>query len=542
MTEECLLNLQVLREFDRFLYGNWEKEIVLVELLRVFDEALGCSRAGAYLWEKGRFELKAKNGEPLDSPNLLEQCRELILHADGQDSLDKPFLLNSGSLFMLPLAGEREIFGIVLYELPGPSRRQVEMVSMLGFLASAALRNARRNGEKKIMDEVVSTFTSGLDIHVYYPHFAEQLRQITPFDILTITIPDPFQTGELIVYGVGSKNLLKTTRIPYGGSAPAWVISTGRAIIEDDLRENRNFTEDEQLLSYGIRCALRVPLVSKRRVIGTLNIGSKNPCLYKQREIDLFTEVADRIGPAVENALVYETVNQRLSQALIQLENTFSATLNALTTLLDQRDVGTKGHSLRVIRYATAIAEKLGLQGKELEDVRLGSLLHDIGKIGIPDSILFKPGKLDNEELNVMKTHPELGAEMVSKVEFLKPALPVVLHHHECFDGSGYPAGLRGDGIPLGARIFAVADAFDAMTSKRTYRNALPVRQVIQELKKYKGSQFCPDCFNAFLKIPAKELRSIYDECQAEVNFQSPYLVGRELINAEMAKALSKRK
>lgn len=195
---------------------------------------------------------------------------------------------------------------------------------------------------------------------------------------------------------------------------------------------------------------------------------------------------------------------------------TTGTALEALKVLLDRRDTATGGHSLRVVRYTEAIAAELRIQGQELEDLRLGALLHDIGKIAIPDSILLKPGSLNRDEWVIMKTHPRLGADMISMVESLQPAIPIVLHHHEWYNGSGYPAGLIGDEIPLGARIFAIADAFDAMTSVRPYSGAMDVQSAIKELKAGSGTQFCPVCLQAFLNLEDKNLPIIYDECRKE--------------------------
>ena len=528
MSQEGYLSLKTLGDFSRFLHGNWEREVVLVELLRIFEEVIECSRASVYLFENGNFELKGRIGEPikLDSPEILNESDKYVSFFNSENHSCESVLLNDKDLLLTPLVCKTDIFGLLLYKLNQPSKVVIELVTVLATLVSVALKNASQADEKKMVDGIVSTFASGLDLHMYYPQFAEKLKQIFPFDTLTITIPDPFNRGSLLLYN-GSERGFHTDRLPYEGSAPARVISTGNTIIEDDLASNRDFIEDESLFQMGIRCALRVPLNSKGKTIGTLNIGSRLPYIYKKREIDLFTEVACKIGPAVENALVYDAINKKLSIALVSLENNFSATLDALAIMLDSRDAGTKGHSIRVIKYAATVAKRMGITGIDLKNIRLGALLHDIGKIAIPDSILFKPGKLSEQEWLVMKTHPKLGAEMVSKVEFLSPAIPVVLHHHEWFNGNGYPAKLMGHNIPLGARIFALADALDAMTSDRPYRKAIGLEQAVSELKRCRANQFCPDCMDAFVEIPASKLADVFNSCQ-EVAF-SPYLVSPEI-------------
>jgi len=531
------LNLKALKDFSRFLHGEWGKEIVLADLVQVFHFTIGCKRVSAYLFEEGNFVLKAQIGETinLDSPEILKESQTMISVFNCKDGICEPTVLRGNELCVIPIMCGEETFGLVLYELPVGFHGRTDMVSIMMTLTSAALKNISLAEGKEVIDDIVLTFASGLDMQIYYPQFAYKLRKIVNFDKLTISIPDPFNAEKLVVYAEDADNPLETRTIGIAGTAPAWVISTGKPIIEDDLAAGKMFSEDRFLLDQGIRCALRLPLISKGAVIGTLNMGSRVPAAYKQRDIELLMEIADRIGPAVENALIYETINNKLGFALMQLEDTFSATLNALTVLLDRRDAGTKGHSLRVVRYAAAIAVNMGLGGAELENIRLGSLLHDIGKIGIPDSILFKPGKLTDEEWVVMRTHPQLGADMVSRIEFLKPAVPIVLHHHEWFNGNGYPDGLAGEGIPLGARIFSVADAFDAMTSSRPYRDALSVDVAINGLKECIGTQFCPECIEAFLQISIDELYSIYDDCATDVTFKSPYMIGKEFVEARRA-------
>jgi len=209
-------------------------------------------------------------------------------------------------------------------------------------------------------------------------------------------------------------------------------------------------------------------------------------------------------------------INKNIKHGFNLWNGNAGTALEGLNVLLNRRDSGTGGHSLRVLRYAEAIAEELGIQGTELEALRFGALLHDIGKIAIPDSILLKPGSLNRDEWVIMKTHPRLGADLISVVKSLQPAIPIVLHHHEWYNGSGYPDGLMGEEIPLGARIFAVADAFDAMTSVRPYRSAMDVERAIRELKAWSGTQFCPVCLQAFLNLEHKNLINIYDECKKE--------------------------
>jgi putative two-component system response regulator len=199
------------------------------------------------------------------------------------------------------------------------------------------------------------------------------------------------------------------------------------------------------------------------------------------------------------------------------LQDSYESSLQALVTALDFRDNETHGHSHRVVEYAVMVATEMGIGEPDLTWIRRGAILHDVGKIGVPDSILRKPGKLDAGEWAEMKRHPEMGYRMLQHIRFLEPALDIVLCHQERFDGAGYPRGLKGEGIPLGARIFAVVDTFDAMTSDRPYRKALTIDDACNEIREWSGRQFDPAVAAAFLSLPADAWREVRERVHREV-------------------------
>ena len=194
--------------------------------------------------------------------------------------------------------------------------------------------------------------------------------------------------------------------------------------------------------------------------------------------------------------------NHEVEELYQRIANAYQMTLEALATALDTRDSETMGHSLRVAAYTNYIAERMGIEGPVLTEIYRGALLHDFGKIGVPDAILRKPGKLTPEEWVEMRKHPEIGYRILHGINFLENSRQIVLSHQERFDGTGYPRNLKGDEIPLGARIFCVADTLDAMTSDRPYRKALPYETARAEIEKYSGTQFDPEVVKVFLKIP----------------------------------------
>jgi putative nucleotidyltransferase with HDIG domain len=201
-----------------------------------------------------------------------------------------------------------------------------------------------------------------------------------------------------------------------------------------------------------------------------------------------------------------------LEDALALRERTYDATLTALTSALDFRDNETGGHSDRVVAYMELLLEQMDIHGPELATLRRGALLHDVGKIGVPDNVLRKPTALSEGEWAVMKRHPEFGARIIAGIPFLEDVARIVRHHHERWDGMGYPDGLKGDRIPLGARIFAVGDSFDAMTSDRPYRRGLLIDAAREEIRRCANSQFDPAVVTAFLSIPVARLIAIADD------------------------------
>lgn len=193
---------------------------------------------------------------------------------------------------------------------------------------------------------------------------------------------------------------------------------------------------------------------------------------------------------------------QQWKTALANLEKSYDVTLEALGDALDLKDAETEGHSRRVTAYTIAIAKKMGLQNEEIRVIARGAFLHDIGKMAIPDKILTKPGKLTAEESEIMKEHAYLGYKIVSKIPFLAEAAEIVYAHQERYDGTGYPRGLKGDQIPLGARIFSIADTLDAMTMHRPYRPAQSFEAARKEIELWAGRQFDPAIVTVFLEMP----------------------------------------
>jgi putative nucleotidyltransferase with HDIG domain len=205
--------------------------------------------------------------------------------------------------------------------------------------------------------------------------------------------------------------------------------------------------------------------------------------------------ITQKAAAAIENIALYENI----------YENLFS-TLYAFVAALEVRDLYTRKHSTRVAKYAHMIAEEMGCSEEELDIISFAGSLHDIGKIGIRDDILLKPGRLTDEEYEKIKEHPVIGADIISKLGLWDSEMEIIRHHHERFDGKGYPDGLKGASIPKLARILCVADSFDAMNSDRAYRNKMDRSKVLEIIKENSGTQFDPEVVKAFLEVSDQEL------------------------------------
>jgi len=213
---------------------------------------------------------------------------------------------------------------------------------------------------------------------------------------------------------------------------------------------------------------------------------------------------------SIEQMNEIKRINNELSDVIEKLERAYLDSIETLRFTVEAKDTYTRGHSDRVSRYSVLLGKYLGLSDKDLKTLEIGGLFHDIGKIGIPDSILLKEAKLTDDEYSEIKNHPSIGAHILCNAVAFQDIIPVVKHHHERFDGNGYPGKLKGSDIPYLARIAAVADTFDAMTSRRTYRDSLPIDVVKAEIEKCSGTQFDPEIAKVFLDI----LNNHYDEIE----------------------------
>ncbi len=351
--------------------------------------------------------------------------------------------------------------------------------------------NALRTIDRAIIDNA--------DLRITLDTFLEQVSNQLKSDALAILVLNQStQMLEFVNIKGFSSNVLKHKKLKVARSiAGQAVVSRQLVKIPDmglsaDGQEIENNIGNERFVSY-----FAMPLIARGVVKGVLELFHRTEFKPDHDWIELLEAMSDQGAIAIDNATMFD----ELQRSNVELFMAYDSTIEGWSRAMDLRDKETEGHSQRVAEMALTIALDMGIKDEDLVHIKRGALLHDIGKMGIPDHILLKPGPLTEEESNIMKLHPVYANEMLAPIEYLEPALDIPLSHHEKWDGTGYPNGLKGKEIPLAARIFAVVDIWDALRSVRPYRLAWPERNILEYLRSLSGSHLDPDVLEIFLKI-----------------------------------------
>lgn len=319
---------------------------------------------------------------------------------------------------------------------------------------------------------------------------AEAARHALGTEDLAILLLDS-EAQELSGLGYGLKSSpQEQIKASAKAGIAGWVVQHEKPLIVNDVINNPLCDSDiRNGTRHGLRSIMCVPLLSHDRIIGVVEVFNKlNGDDLTEHDLEILVPIANTAGIAVES-----------SRTQISLIAEVKSTIKALAAAIDAKDPYTCGHSQRVVQYSLMAGRSLSLCRRELEIIEYSGILHDVGKIGIPDATLSKRSPLTVEEYLAIHKHPIISADIIDGIPFLEPARDIVLHHHEKYNGFGYPDGLIGEDIPMGARILAVGDAYDAMTTDRPYRSAMSERLAILELHKCAGKQFCPLAVDAFL-------------------------------------------
>ena len=258
------------------------------------------------------------------------------------------------------------------------------------------------------------------------------------------------------------------------------------------------------LANEGFMSCYVMPLLSKGKIKGVMEVFSRSEMNLNQEWKDFLESIAGQAAIAIDNANLFDD----LQRSNVELKLAYDATIEGWSRALDLRDRETEGHTKRVTEMTERLAQTMQVSDADLVHIRRGALLHDIGKMGVPDHILLKTGKLNESEWVVMRKHPQYAYDMLAPIAYLRPALDIPYCHHEHWDGSGYPRGLKGEQIPLAARIFAIVDVWDATTTDRIYHPAWPKPEALQYIYSLSGKQFDPEIVDAFIEAFHDEIAS----------------------------------
>lgn len=379
------------------------------------------------------------------------------------------------------------------------------LYAALFILVSTASRQlSRRLQRLEALRSIDAAITASLDLRVTLNIFLDQLTTQLRVDAADILLLRPHTQTLEYAAGHGFRTAaLQDGRLRVGeGHVGRSVIDRKRMRIPSLPDEMGDSTRAPLLVAEGFIAYFVAPLIVKGQVKGVLEVlhrGSLDPDLEWLGFLDALVAQA---AIAIDNATMFEEVQR----ANAELTLAYDATLEGWVRALDLRHNETEGHTQRVTALTVELARTMGIAEEELVYIRRGALLHDIGKIGIPDAILLKPGPLSKKEWEVMRRHPVYAYELISPISYLRSALDVVYPHHEKWDGTGYPRGLKGEEIPLAARIFAVADVWDALRSDRPYRAAWPDEKVLKYIREQTGKHFDPKVVEVFLKLKGQQL------------------------------------
>jgi PAS domain S-box-containing protein/putative nucleotidyltransferase with HDIG domain len=371
------------------------------------------------------------------------------------------------------------------------------LVSYDGIISDTTERNVAQEKIERHIDNLAAlrnidvAINGSLDLQVTLKVLLTETLQQLHVDAACILLLAP--NSQVLEYACGlgfTTDRVKFSSVRMGESYAGCIALEQKSRFIGDLGSEEQISGPRALMeSEGFRAYAGFPLVAKGEIKGVLEVFHHAP-VNEVKDWLIFAEMlAGQAAIAADNAELYANLQRSHSELLLA----YDTTIEGWSRALDFRDQETEGHSRRVTTLTARIARELGISNEKLVQIRRGALLHDIGKLGVPDSILLKPGKLTEEEFEIMKTHTEIAFNLLSPIEFLRPALDIPYCHHEKWDGSGYPRGLRGAAIPLAARIFAIVDVWDALRSDRPYRPAWPVERVRAHIHSLSGSHFDPE-------------------------------------------------
>jgi putative nucleotidyltransferase with HDIG domain len=431
------------------------------------------------------------------------------------------FNLPAGKIITAPLAARGKIMGVLIaVNRVGKSkftRADRDLIRTVAIDIAVAIQNTQLyerqhqiQQRQKLLNHISQHLHQTIDLDELIPRIFAEVNKAIKAEAQSIWLVDEEKGIIKCRYATGPESeMLKGFAVSLSAqSVVGTSVSRKKSIIiKDAQKDRRRARSADEWTGFVTRSLMTVPLVLEDKAIGAIQaVNKRGGQLFNQEDLDLFRAIADSAALAVNNA-----------QLVAELQNSYDLTLDALSAALDLRDRETEGHSRRVVEYTARLANQIGLDKDTIKNIRRGALIHDIGKIGVPDAVLHKPGPLNPEETLIIQRHPEAGYNMLEGIPYLQEERQIVWRHQEKWNGTGYPNRLRGEEIPLGARLFMIADTFDALTSDRPYRKGRPYEDARQIIEQESGKQFDPKAVQAFLAVPQAEWLQIRAQVMEEI-------------------------
>jgi PAS domain S-box-containing protein len=466
---------------------------------------------GNTLIELGCGQATGFTGKQIQASETISQQ----LFENGKPFLDNQAIEHQGNLDGIgltgiaaaPLISSEERVGVLwIGRNREISARELSLLTTIADLSANAIARASllEQTEKRLQRlAALHTIDLAISASLDLPHtlgvLLEQVTQQLGVDAADVKLLDPHTYT--LVYGGGYGFRFENQTRPRSRLSERLAM---QAVIDRRFIQIPDYTELMDELGKGplvigeeFSAYFAMPLIAKELAKGVLEIYNRTPFYPDTEWLDFFNTLSGQAAIAIDNATLFEG----LQRSKNELEIAYDSTLEGWSVALDLRDKETEGHSQRVSELSVALASSLGMNAQDLTYLRWGALLHDIGKMGIPDQILLKAGQLEEDEWSTMRMHPYYAYQMLVEIPYLRPALDIPYCHHEKWDGTGYPRGLKGNEIPIAARIFAVVDVWDALTSNRPYRQAWVKEDALEYIRRQSGKYFDPRVVEAFLKL-----------------------------------------
>ncbi|MHB0989283.1 MAG: HD domain-containing phosphohydrolase [Bellilinea sp.] len=481
LTEWKRMEKELITANEELVYQNEEKEKRAAELVIANEELVYQNEEK----EKRAAELIIANEELVyQNEEKEKRAAELIIANEELAFQNKEKEKRAAELI---IANEE-----LVYQNEEKEKRAAELVV-------ANEETVRRLQNIQALHKIDQAIAGSLDLNLTLHVVLDQTKTELNVDAAAVLLFNPHAQVLEFAAGIGFRSkTIERSRLRLGEGHGGRAALERRTVSATNLLENSTqFDRAPLLVDEGFATYFGTPLIAKGQVNGVLEVFHRLPFSPDENWLELFKILAEQTAIAVDSAHLFT----ELKRSNVQLLVTYDSTIEGWSHALDLRDKETEGHTQRVTEMTLKLARAAGMTEAELVHVRRGALLHDIGKMGVPDHILLKPDKLTDEEWVAMRKHPTFAFELLSPIAYLRPALDIPYCHHEKWDGSGYPRGLKGEQIPLAARLFAIIDVWDALLSDRPYRQGWPEEKVIEHIKSLSGTHFDPKAVELFLKV-----------------------------------------